>query len=337
MYDKMLFRVQFLCMAGYLKMKKLCTIAAILALSSCMVACGDSGEREDEKLTTSQFENSENITEGDIKGENDENRTNNEENFGGDGNKNENDKEQGEINSNSSKGRLEELGLVFEKTKIMEEKGCSAYVTNFEILENDECKVAVHMENKTGKKAYTFEIENVRVNDEKCHYKSSYKIEPGESVDDYVIITAEEFKDKAGKWDTIVDITVKLKDYDSKIHNVAGGREIIHPYGQIFTDEHIKITSDETTIIDNDIVKIRVLEFCHNNFNDCTMKVEIENKTDVEYRYNGEKRAVNGIMYSKSMDGYNLVKFELRVGVGDILATDFKKYSSVNLEFKISK
>ena len=97
-------------------------------------------------------------------------------------------------------------------------------------------------------------------------------------------------------------------------------------------------------------------------------------------------RAVNGIMYSKSMDGYNLVKFdgefyvnlkggekkiyidgldlneipyaevttlagnigykkmeassvkfELRVGVGDILATDFKKYSSVNLEFKISK
>ena len=76
MYDKMLFRVQFLCMGGYLKMKKLCTIAAILALSSCMVACGDSGKREDEKLTTSQFENSENITEGDIKDENDENGTN---------------------------------------------------------------------------------------------------------------------------------------------------------------------------------------------------------------------------------------------------------------------
>lgn len=280
-------------------MKKISKILAVLALSSCMVACGDNGEMPDEKSTTGQLENSESITDGDTKDDSGENETKNEE-ASGEGEKTDSDKEQLDSTINSTKGKLEKLDLVFEKTKIMEGKGCSAYVTNYEILESGECKLTVHLENKTGKKGYTFEIENVKVNDVKCKYTSSHKIEPGKSVDDYIIITAEEFKDKAGKWDTTVDITVNVKDYDSKIHNVGGGREILHPYGQIFTDEHIEITSDETTIIDNDIVKIRVLEFCHNNFEDCTLKVEIENKTDELYRIKCEKIAINGVAINEN-------------------------------------
>lgn len=286
-------------MGGYLKMKKVSKIVAVLALSSCMVACGDNGETQGEKSTTEQFENSESITDGDIKDDSGEPETKNEENLGED-EKTDSDKEQLDSTTNSTEGKLEELGLVFEKTKIMEEKGCSAYVTNYEVLESGECKLTVHLENKTGKTGYTFEVENIRVNDEKCKYTNSYKIEPGKSVEDYVIISAEEFKDKAGKWDTTIDITVQVNKYDSNYY-IAGGRVILHPYGQIFTDEHIKITSDETTIIDNDIVKISVLEFCHNNFEDCTLKVEIENKTDESYRITCEQIAINGVTTNESL------------------------------------